>query len=376
MAKILHVTPSFYPAFVYGGPIETGYQLCKHTSEMGEEIRVLSTNANGPYRTLNVRPGQEVEIDGGIKVCYCQRWRGTLSLSFFRMLPNYIRWADIVHLTAVYSPPTIPTLLLSRIYRKPVVWSARGALLQFPGRSKPLIKAIWNKICSFVAPHKIFIHVSSEKEEIDSQRAFPNIKMILVPNGVNIPKDIPKKGQADRLRLLFLGRLHPHKGIRELLSACNLLKKDAHNFTLTIAGEGDGPYVEEMNRDIENFGLSNYVHTVGHVSGEAKDALIEKTDVLVLPSLFESFGNVVVEALAFGVPVIASRSTPWSELEEKGCGLWVENSPESLAKAIRDIATMPMAEMGARGRKWIENNFKWSIIAKQMLRHYSELLKL
>jgi len=68
--------------------------------------------------------------------------------------------------------------------------------------------------------------------------------------------------------------------------------------------------------------------------------------------------------------VIASKGTPWSRLEEMKCGLWVDNDPEALAGAIRSINSMPLQEMGLRGRKWMQNEFSWRSVAKQMLDLY------
>ena len=106
MSKILHVTPYFHPAYNYGGPIETVFQLCKHSSEIGADVRVLTTDANGNSRLSVSDYDREVEIANRFRVRYCKSWRGTTSPSLFKLLPEYIRWADIVHLTMVYSSPT------------------------------------------------------------------------------------------------------------------------------------------------------------------------------------------------------------------------------------------------------------------------------
>jgi glycosyltransferase involved in cell wall biosynthesis len=83
---------------------------------------------------------------------------------------------------------------------------------------------------------------------------------------------------------------------------------------------------------------------------------------------------VVAEALAHGVPVIASRGTPWSGVEAHGCGLWVENDPASLVAAIERMSHMPLREMGERGRCWMEQEFTWETVARRMLQLYGKLL--
>jgi len=83
---------------------------------------------------------------------------------------------------------------------------------------------------------------------------------------------------------------------------------------------------------------------------------------------------VVAEALAYGVPVIVSKGTPWKRLEEIGCGLWVDNDPESLAKSIEQMSRMPLREMGQRGREWMAKEFSWPLIAEKMTDLYKSLL--
>jgi glycosyltransferase involved in cell wall biosynthesis len=110
------------------------------------------------------------------------------------------------------------------------------------------------------------------------------------------------------------------------------------------------------------------------VRGQAKADLFAASDLAVFPSHTENFAMVVAEALAHGIPVIASKGTPWSGVEAHGCGLWVENDPATLAAAIARIRCMPLGEMGERGRRWMEEEFAWETVAREMLRLYGKLL--
>jgi glycosyltransferase involved in cell wall biosynthesis len=113
---------------------------------------------------------------------------------------------------------------------------------------------------------------------------------------------------------------------------------------------------------------------IGSLSGQAKASFFESADLLVAPSYTENFALVVAEALAHGVPVIASKGTPWRRVEEVGCGLWVDNSPESLAAAITQISRMPLREMGIRGRDWMRKEFSWDQAASRMVQLYQSML--
>ena len=108
--------------------------------------------------------------------------------------------------------------------------------------------------------------------------------------------------------------------------------------------------------------------------GEAKERCFREADICVVPSFTESFGAVVAESLARAVPVIAGRGTPWRELEEIGCGLWVGNEAEELAQAIDQANTMPLTEMGRRGQEWMRRDFSWDNTAAQLIQTYRTLI--
>lgn len=375
--KVLHVIPSFYPASNYGGPIESTYHLCRNLASSGCDVRVLTTDANGPQAVLDVPKDREIQIAEGVSVRYChRRMRDSVSPALLRSLPSYIRWADVVHLTAVYSFPTIPTLLTCRFLNKPVVWSLRGSLQPWEGSSRVAEKKIWEKVCRLTAPRKLVFHVTSQEEAIASMRRFPGVETIVIPNGIEIPEKVVHEHGNGVFRLLYLGRLHPIKGLENLLSSCKRLT-DIFEITwsLTIAGDGDPGYVQGLRTRIAGLKLEERVQMIGTVNREAKQMLFENSDIAVVPSHTENFGIVVAEALAHGLPVIASKGTPWRRIEEMGCGLWVENDPESLAKAIERISKLPLREMGQRGRDWMQKEFSWSDRAQDMMKLYESLAR-
>src|SRR5215467_15665864 len=113
--KLLQITPAFYPATYWGGPIYSVYGLCNALAKNAEvELRVLTTDTAGPQLSESVDvTGFPMNYPPGYEVFFCHRqWGASYSTEMFRRLWSMIRWADVVHLTGVYSPPTIPTLLL------------------------------------------------------------------------------------------------------------------------------------------------------------------------------------------------------------------------------------------------------------------------
>jgi glycosyltransferase involved in cell wall biosynthesis len=369
--KVLHVVPSFYPAYIYGGPIRSTFELCRNLVKLGCEVRVLTTDANGLNQTLAVQKEHEVELPEGFRVRYCPRlYRHSVSPALLQLLPSYMRWADIVHLTGVYNFPTFPTIWESRSLRKPLVWSPRGALQRWAGSLRTSPKAVWDFLWYHTANRaNLTMHVTSENECREAIARFPKLRTATIPNGVDVPADLNRIERREELRLLFIGRLDPKKGIEALLRACSLIDS-APPWRLAIAGWGSVDYVSQLKKQIHTLGVEERVEMIGEVLSEAKKRLFESSDVALVPSHTENFAIVVAEALAHGVPVIASRGTPWSRLDEMKCGFWVGNDPGSLADAIRSISTMPLAEMGMRGRQWMQREFSWLSVSEQMLDLY------
>ena len=141
--------------------------------------------------------------------------------------------------------------------------------------------------------------------------------------------------------------------------------------SLKIYGAGDAGYTAELKSLAHQLGLiERVVSFVGQVDGNAKSAAFLTADVCVVPSHTENFCMVVGEALAYGVPVVASRGTPWAAIEAKRCGLWVSNSPHSLAQAITEIRLLNLPEMGERGWSWIKAEYDWDAVAESMRNVY------
>lgn len=375
--RVLYVSPSFYPAHVYGGPTQSTFQLCRSLAKLGCEVRVLTTDADGLHQVLDVEKDRDVRVEG-FDVRYCRRrFRHSVSPTLVRLLPSYAAWADVVHLHYVYSFPTLPTLLQCRISRKPVVWSPQGGLSRWQGSSRRGLKAVWDFLWYYGRDSSnLTMQLTSQPEQQEALARFPKLKTCVIPNGVDVPSDLCPSERAQELRLLFIGRLNPIKGIEPLLRACsNLSANGDFPWRLAIAGRGTPDYVGRIKRQITNLGLQERVRMLGPVLGEAKKKLFEDSDVVIVPSHSESFGMVIAEGLAHGLPVIASKGTPWSEMELRQCGLWVENDPDSLASAIREISGMPLREMGLRGRDWMLREFTWDSVGQRMLDLYGELVR-
>jgi glycosyltransferase involved in cell wall biosynthesis len=376
--NILHVSPTFYPATAWGGPIFSTYGLCNALAKSpGVSLKVLTTDAAGRSRRKRLDRGA-LPMFEGYDVLFCRRLAGhSLSPELVARLGALIRWADCVHLTGVFSFPTIPTLCWCRVLGKPVVWSLRGSFKRWEGNRKPLLKRGWTAVCgALLDPDSTLLHVTSEIERQESSEKVSRVEFRVIRNGIEIPNEVRRQQPflADGVvRVLFIGRLHEIKGIERLLEALYILRQSC-DARLTIAGEGESAYVFSLRQLVRERGLEKNVQFAGFVEGADKQRLFVSADVCVVPSHTENFGMVVAEALAHGVPVIASTGTPWERLPQVGCGLWVDNTPEALAQAVRRVCAMPLEEMGIRGRAWMLSEFGWERIAAEMLTAYKELV--
>lgn len=376
---VLHVAPAYYPAVIYGGPTFSTMSLCDGlASSRKVKVSVLTTDSNGPKVTDRVEVEQNpLTFDAGYEVYYCSRIAlGSVSWEFMRRLPRAVKEADLIHLTSTYNFTTIPTLLLARLMRKPTVWTPRGSLQatkQWPDAPNRWFKQLFERICHWVRPKGTVLHVTAPIEAELSVDNLPGIATTIIPNPIDLPEMPPtREWRPDgALRLMFISRLHPKKGLELMLKV--LAKLNSH-ITLDIYGSGDGHYEKQIRDLIDKLGLSQRVQLHGHVGGEEKSLAFKKADIMCLPTHSENFGIVVGEALAHGVPVITTTEAPWQGLETYGCGRWIERSEEELLDAIQFMESQDLEEMGQRGRAWMKEDFSLDGTTHNLLDTYAQLL--
>lgn len=373
--NVLHVVPSYYPATVFGGPIFSTKAICDGVSDHPDvQLSVLTTDAGGPKRRDRLRPKHNPDLfPAGYEVRYCRRIGGaSISPELLWRLPRAVAWADVVHLTATYSFPTLPTLFLCKLLGRPVVWSPRGALQatsQWADAPRRSVKMAFERVAQALRPRRTVLLVTSPMERETSCERLPGIATEVIANSISLPQLVASRKwcPAGRLRLMFLSRLHEKKGLEVLLHALALLPKTV---TLDVYGTGTDEYQASLAAQVERCALGDRVVFHGHVDGPEKTRAFENADLFCLPTWSENFGIVVGEALAHGVPVITTTAAPWKGLETEGCGLWIAPGPEPLLSAIRSLDGADLAAMGARGRDWIARDFSPEVISGRVLDLY------
>jgi glycosyltransferase involved in cell wall biosynthesis len=218
-------------------------------------------------------------------------------------------------------------------------------------------------------------------EELQSVRKFGlRNPVALIPNGIDAEdyESLPIVSEAGALLpmlkgkriLLFLSRVHPKKGLAVLLKAWHSLGALRRDWLLAIAGPDQSGHTNELKQLVDELNLSESVVFTGALFGQQKLAAYALADIFILPSFSENFGVAIAEALASGLPVVATVGTPWKGLQEHGCGWWTRAGVEPLAETLREalaLSKKELAEMGAKGKLWMKRDFSWNRLAGQMV---------
>lgn len=195
----------------------------------------------------------------------------------------------------------------------------------------------------------------------------------VIPNGVDLPnpEQFPPPPWAEKIEpgrkvLLYLGRLHPKKGLANLLRAW--AQAPAPDWSLAIVGWSQGGHEAELKQLAGSLGLERSVHFLGSQFGEAKASAYHHADAFVLPSVSEGLPMVVLEAWAHGRPVLMTPECNLPEGFTTGAALQIGAEPEAIASGLQDLRSLTdteRREMGERGRKLVAARFTWASIARQ-----------
>lgn len=381
--KLLVVIPSFYPAVIYGGPIFSTYYACKFLADSGTVVKVATTDANGNSR-LDVITDKWVDLDGISVKYYSETIAGRLSVPMFWKLWRDIREAEVVHVQAIFSVPTPLALLCCSILGKPCLLSPRGALGDWCLQKRSWFKTGWLRLLVGPLSKRAIWHVTSKQERDDVEAVFPDAKTRIVPNGVHFEKfsgfeasraDFDRKYNIGlgQKAIISMARLEKKKGLDILVRAFALLLEGGKDLRLLIAGPDYGER-ETLENLAHELGIADRVDLVGALTGHEKLNFLACGDVFVLPSHNENFGNVYVEALASGTPVVASVHTPWSEVEKHGAGLWVNNSPDEVGEAMSKILEAENQQEISLKSRALAREYGWRNIAVRFAQLYSQIV--
>ncbi len=315
------IAAGYKPAWIYGGPTYSISALSEALVQYGMDVTVLTTNANGQH-DFGYKNYTAKSI-AGVKVIYCRRITGdptsvsfTHSWALWKMIKEY----DLVHINGWWNWVAIASLFICKIRHVPHVLSLRGSLSEYTFHTIHT-KRIKNILHSFLFKPFLkgtFIHVTSEEEMEKCKRMIPDAKYASIPNIISMPDaQMGIKRDRDELKIIFLGRINPVKNLELLINA---LRRISFAYKLTIVGDGSHEYLAHIREMINEMpGIS----ILDSRYDEEKYDLLAHSDLLVLLSHTENFGNVVIEALSQGTAVLISKNVGAADFVQQHHLGWV-----------------------------------------------------
>jgi glycosyltransferase involved in cell wall biosynthesis len=367
--KIVHVV-AYYPPHV-GGMENCVREISEGIAEKGNQVEVFTSDIGCKKDKL--------ASTNNLKIHYLKSWEiahTTISPSLFFKLLKISRDSVIhLHVAQVIIPEIV--FLVSKIKKIPYIAHVHadvepsgkmGFLLPF--YKKVFLQRVLNSASKVIVPTAGYIGLISKKY------AIPETKIDEIPYGVNPHyfKSISNK-MHDPIRLLFVGRFAKQKNVPLLLNAFKLIiEKKQWNIELNIVGDG-----EEKNKiiaQIKEDKLEEKVVLHGALRGEKLYEIYSNSDIFILSSVFESFGIVLIEAMASGLPIIASDILAVRDVIEGGkTGLLAKTTPRDFAEAIEKLLNnSPLREELGKNALEKANEYTWARTVQKFENVYSEVM--
>ena len=359
--KILQVS-AYFPPFL-GGSEGYCYQLSKRLAARGHQVTVLTSKLD---RNTNTR-----EMMDGFTV-----WRQPCLGVFWGMNPaTFIlnkllsQEFDIVHSHSYIFLTSNQAALARNLVKTPLVLHLHGGLdaraltSDFSTRFKfHLKKRIYDQTLGRWTAQASDALASVSRRDLQLAKELWHInkeKLNWVPNAVD-PVTFNGNNHNDGLNVVFVGRLEPWKGIRTFLEVADIIRTKRNDVSFVIAGDGSlSQYVREFSR-------THGIKHLGQVPHSLVPAILHESSVLVLPSYMEGLPTVCLEALASGVPVVASRVGGTSEVVidgETGYLFDPGNARSCAEGALRLLSDEKLrVRMGEEGRKLVVGDYNWETV--------------
>jgi glycogen synthase len=380
-----------YPPLGGGAGVATA-ALAQGLVERGVAVDVVTASAGQEAERRTTPRADERISEGGLTLYRVRSQRtgvheagmiGAASylVNAFPLVRQLLRLHRYDALHVFFSLPTGAMLPFLNLRGVPVVVSLRGS--DVPGYDphhtgvqrmhrllNPLTRWIWRRADRVVA--------LSESLGRLTAHTLPGLRYAVVPNGVDLtlfhPPEVVRQPGTNPVRCLAVARLVERKGLGSLIRAVALLERG--RFQLDIVG--DGPDREALRELAGRLGVAEQIRFLGSLSRAMVAERYREADLFTLPSTAESFGNVFAEALASGLPIVASEVGGIPDLVEHGKnGLLVPpGDPHSLAQAIHYLADDPQlrGEMSSRNRAKAEATLEWAQVTKRYLSIYEAVM--
>ena len=391
--RVLMVTPEYPPKHVGGGGI-VYKSIAREFRRLGHEVTVLA----GDFSNRSLIGKINYVNDGGVNVFFlpltpAPRTKNvnlatctppTISALAFLTYKLARGTYDIIHLHGVGHPLIDIAAILCMVFRKHYVFTCHG-IPKSPEKAGLIFHSVFKAYLAMlerfvVGKAKALTAVSHSLLEECVRKGLISRRMVVIPNGPNPdlnnmePKLIEKvegKHSLTSKKLIFsVGRLAQTKGFQYLIRAMPHVISKIPDAIAVIAGTG--PYRSELERLINEGSLQHHVKLVGWISEEEKAAFYQLAQVVVIPSTYEPFGIIVLEALTMHKPIVAFNISPISEMINNGVnGLLVPSgNVEKLADAIIQILTNSNLRLRLASNTYSVSSFRWGDAARKYLHVY------
>ncbi len=366
--RVLHVIPSL--AERSGGPAAAIVPMCRALQTHGVDPLIVTTNEG------QSRISTDSAVDcSGVPVRFFPVQLGAsykYSRPFTTWLGKNVKDFDLVHVHAVFNHASVAAARACRQSRVPYVVRPLGTLDPWSMKQKPVRKHLfWFLFARRLLTASAAVHYTAAAEKTATEEYLGLNHGRVVPLGVHINgSHVPAPLLEQDPYMLVVSRLHPKKGLDNLIDAFHSLEDQ--KWRLVIAGDGPRDYftfLKEKARGSERIVFS------GWVEGKQKEALMRGASLFVLPSRQENFGLSVVEAMACGVPVLVTPQVnlaPEIEIAEAGWVCELKDLSNALAAVMADEG-----ERRRRGNAAYEfaKRYSWDKVATELKDLYREIIK-
>lgn len=400
--KILYAVPGYKPAYRIGGPVVSVSATAEYLVRRGHSVTVFATNSNLD-QDLEVPTNRPVSVNG-VEVWYFRRQdRIKKWLPFVPYLAKSIGYlyaprmqaalnaivpgVDVVHSHLPFIYPTHAAAYAAFKYKKAFFYHQRGVLdpahLRFRSVKKRIVLKLIEKPIMQRATCLIGL---TEYERRSYVLLGVNTPCEVIPNGIDTREYWHETDPAWHRRIgvepnatmiLFMGRLHPTKGVERLLDAFLRIKDDFPRAVLVLAG----PDEFGLQKKVKDAVLTQCEHGrilfTGMVSGDVKKALLARANVFCLPSNAEGLSIAVLEAMASRTAVLLSVGCHFNEVEEQGAGRVCAAEPKAIAECLKEMLNNPeeLSKMGWRGYEFVRSQYDWNVVVDKLCSLYQRYIE-
>lgn len=363
--KIAILVDLFPPKWVAGTEIAT-YHMAKHLARCGHEVHVITSLDEGQ---------PEESYERGFYIHRLHRTRNRF-ISPFVFCIDIVKTVqrinpDIVHAQSLAI--AVPSLITKKFYKIPYVVWGQGSDVYLP---EPL-----TKMTSRTVMKNADSVIALTEDMKQTMWSIYDRDIVVIPNGVELKEytnetSVKVINDAGK-RILFVGRLHQVKGVRYLLQAMKIVHKKMHDVQLILVGDGEErEHLEFLTADLA---IKECVEFAGKVPHEKVQVYMNQAEVFVLPSLSEGFPVTIIEAMACGLPIVATRVRGVSEIIEDGINGYLVDpkDPVQIARALLKILDNEYLrkEMSSNNREEAKK-YSWDEIAVKLEKTYQNTLRL